>query len=58
MKWSWKIGEYSGIGVYIHATFFLLIGWVALSYILQGDPISQAIAGVGFILALFVCVVP
>ena len=32
MKWSWKLGEVSGIGVYMHATFLLLIGWVAFTY--------------------------
>lgn len=57
MKWQWKIGEYSGIGIYLHATFFLLIGFVVLSHVLQGDPISQTIAGVVFILALFASVV-
>ncbi len=57
MKWQWKVGEYSGIGVYLHATFFLLIGFVVLSHILQGDPVSQTIAGVAFILALFASVV-
>lgn len=57
MKWQWKIGEYAGIGVYLHATFFLLIGFVGLSHILQGDPVSQTIAGVVFILALFASVV-
>ena len=57
MKWQWKIGEYAGIGVYLHATFFLLIGFVALSHIVQGDPLSQTIAGIAFILALFASVV-
>lgn len=57
MKWQLKIGEYSGIGVYLHATFFLLIGFVVLSHILQGDPVSQTIVGVAFILALFASVV-
>ena len=57
MKWQWKIGEYAGIGVYLHATFFLLIGFVALSHVLQGDPVSQMITGVAFIVALFASVV-
>ena len=57
MKWSWKIGAVAGIGVYVHATFLLLIGWVALSYWLQGGNLATVLAGVGFILALFACVV-
>lgn len=57
MKWSWKLGRFAGIDVYIHATFWLLIGWIALSHILQGDPLTQTLAGLAFILALFACVV-
>lgn len=57
MKWSWKIGEFAGIGVYMHATFLLLIGWVALSGWLAGRTLSAALGGVVFILALFLCVV-
>lgn len=57
MKWSWKIAEVAGIGVYIHATFVLLIGWLALSYWLTGGGLAAVLAGVGFILALFGCVV-
>lgn len=56
MKWSWKIGEYSGIGVYIHATFLLIIGWVAMSHWLQSQSLVDTIVGVVFVLALFGCV--
>jgi len=31
MKWSWKIGEFAGIGVHMHTTFLLLLGWVAFT---------------------------
>jgi Zn-dependent protease len=57
MKWSWKLGEVAGIGVYMHMTFLLLIGWVVLSYWLQGNSVAATLVGVGFILALFGCVV-
>lgn len=56
MKWSWKLGRISGIGVYIHATFLLLVGWVALSHWTRERTAGAAISGVVFILALFACV--
>ena len=55
MKWSWKLGEVAGIGVYMHATFLLLIGWVALVHWLQGRTPAAVLSGIAFILALFAC---
>ena len=57
MKWSFKLGTFAGIGVYIHWTFLLLVGWIFFAHLSQGKDAAQAAAGVGFILALFVCVV-
>jgi Zn-dependent protease/CBS domain-containing protein len=57
MKWSWKIGRFLGIDVYLHTTFFLLIGWIAFSNWFQENSIAAVFTGVGFILALFVSVV-
>jgi len=56
MKWSWKLGAVAGIGLYVHATFFLLIAWVGVTYWLAGGS-SAALSGIAFILALFACVV-
>ncbi len=53
MKWSWKLGRFFGIDVNIHATFFLLIGWIAISYWFQENSIAAVLSGVGFMLALF-----
>ena len=57
MKWSWKLGRFAGIDVFMHATFLLLLGWVLLAHWLQGESLTAALEGVGFILALFGCVV-
>jgi len=57
MKWSWKIGEFAGIGVYVHATFLLLIGWVALLHWRQSEDVAGMLEGVLFVLAIFGCVV-
>jgi Zn-dependent protease/predicted transcriptional regulator len=57
MRWSWRLGEFAGIGVYVHATFVLMIGWIALSHWMRGHSLAATLAGVGFILAIFACVV-
>ena len=57
MKWTWKIGRLAGIDVYVHATFFILIAWIGLSYWEVGQSVLAVVTGVGFILALFGCVV-
>ena len=57
MKWSWKIGTLAGIELRIHVTFLLLLGWVGASHWMLKRSADAALAGVGFILALFACVV-
>ena len=57
MKWAWKIARIAGIDIYIHATFLLLIYLVGISYWNQQGTLSAVISGIGFILALFACVV-
>jgi Zn-dependent protease/CBS domain-containing protein len=56
MKWSLTIGRFFGIDVRVHITFVLLIGWVALIHWQQGQSVTAALAGVIFILAIFLCV--
>ena len=57
MKWSWKLGSFAGIQVRVHATFLILLAWVAFaSYQLRGT-VSDAVSGVVFILAVFASVV-
>ncbi|HEY7306610.1 MAG TPA: site-2 protease family protein [Bryobacteraceae bacterium] len=57
MRWSFRIGRFAGIDVYLHATFFLLILWVVVVHWIAGRS-SQAVAsGVVFVLVLFACVV-
>ncbi len=57
MKWSLKIGTFAGIGVYLHWTFALLIGWIFMAHLAAGQTTGEAVGGVLFILALFACVV-
>jgi Zn-dependent protease len=57
MRWSWKIAEIAGIGIFIHATFFLLILFILFRHLSSGQGWMAALAGVAFILAIFACVV-
>ena len=56
MKWSAKLGEFAGIGIYIHATFLILIAWVGFTHWQAEHSVRAAVAGILFILALFACV--
>jgi Zn-dependent protease/predicted transcriptional regulator len=57
MRWQWKLGRFAGIDVFVHATFLLIIGWVGYSHWLMHRDWLEVFKGVGFILALFGCVV-
>ncbi len=57
MKWSWKIGEFAGIGLYVHATFPLLLAFIALPQLLYGGDVAEAFTNIAFVLVLFLCVV-
>ena len=56
MKWSWRIGTFAGIKVYIHATFLLLLVWVAVAHYLDGGSLARAADGVFFTLLVFAIV--
>jgi Zn-dependent protease/predicted transcriptional regulator len=57
MKWSWPIGRIRGIELRVHATFLILLAWLALVYYRAGGTAAAAIGGVLFTLALFASVV-
>lgn len=55
--WSWRIGSLCGIDVFVHATFLILLAWVAFSHIAQGHGLSPAVDGLALVLAIFGVVV-
>jgi Zn-dependent protease/predicted transcriptional regulator len=57
MKWSWRVGTFAGIGVYVHATFPLLLAWIALVQRRGGASTAGVLYAVGLVLAVFVVVV-
>jgi Zn-dependent protease len=56
MKWGWRIGRISGIEIKIHATFLFILIWVALSEWQTEQTFQAVIAGLGFVLSIFGCV--
>lgn len=57
MKWSWKIARFAGIDVFMHWTFLVLLAWIGASYLLRGTSFLEAAGAIGFVLAIFGCVI-
>ncbi|MCJ8167318.1 site-2 protease family protein [Pontibacter sp. E15-1] len=57
MKWSLKLGRVAGIRILVHWTFVILLAWVAFSEAQRGSDLPTTLLAMGFILAVFLCVV-
>ncbi len=58
MKWSWKLATIAGIGIYVHWTFFLIIGWIVMVRLNEEHATATSVVeGVAFVLSIFGCVV-
>lgn len=55
MRWSWRIGRLAGIDLFVHATFVLLLAWVAWREYPYG--VAAVGASLVYIVALFAIVV-
>lgn len=56
VKWSIKLGRWAGIDVYLHVTFLLLLGVVGWLDWQQSPTLGAVLRGVGFLVAVFGCV--
>ncbi|AXA37163.1 SREBP protease/CBS domain [Candidatus Sumerlaea chitinivorans] len=56
MRWSWKIGRFAGIDVFIHVTFVALIAFIAIQHFLLTYDLRAVIEGTLFPLLIFGCV--
>lgn len=52
---KWKLGVVSGIGIYVHWSFWLLPAWVLFTG--SAGSLAGALAAIGFVFAIFGCVV-
>lgn len=55
MTWSFSLGRLFGSDVRVHVTFFLLLAWIGIAAYSNGG-LPAAVENVGFVIALFVCV--
>lgn len=56
-NFSLYIGQFSGIRVYIHWSFWIILVWIFFMYYNMNQDTTEGLRGVLFILALFGCVV-
>jgi Zn-dependent protease/predicted transcriptional regulator len=57
MKYSLSLGKVSGIKISVHWTFLILIAWIVISNMRSGSGAAETAWSVGFILAIFGCVI-
>ena len=57
MKSTYRLATVSGIGIYAHWTFLLMLVGLFGFYVYQGLSVVAALSGVGLIIAVFGCVV-
>jgi len=55
MRWSWKLGEIAGIGIFLNWSFLIVPGLIGYSAFVEGG-VAVAAAAVSFILLIFGCV--
>lgn len=57
MRGSHKIARIAGIDVKVHWTFLILLGWFFFSYYRETSQVESGLYGIGFVLAVFACVI-
>ena len=56
-QWSYRLGTLAGIPIRVHATFALLLIWIALSHVMEGHGPAEIGLGILLVLSIFACVI-
>jgi len=56
MKWSFKLGRFLGIDVFVHCTFLILLVVIGIAHWLPERSLAAALSGMLFFALLFLCV--
>lgn len=57
LRWTVKVGTIAGVAIYVHATFLLLVAWLAVLDWRQTHSVIGVVEGIVFTLALFASIV-
>ncbi len=57
MNWALRVGRVRGIELFVHWTFLIVVGWMAIASVFSGQALLTALAGAGLLLSIFACVV-
>ncbi len=55
-RWVWSVGKIAGIPTGVHASFVLLLGWIAYRAVSSGGSLWVVVASLAFTLAVFASV--
>ena len=56
-RWSWRLGSLAGISIYVHATFVLLLAWIAMAHVAAGHDLPLITQGLLLVVCVFTVVV-
>lgn len=56
MKGAFKIATIKGIGLYVHWTFLLIVGWIMVAGAAHGNSFGQLLWSLLFLLSVFACI--
>jgi Zn-dependent protease/CBS domain-containing protein len=56
-RWAWRLGGIAGISIYVHATFVLLLAWIAMVHLGAGHDVARMTQGLLLVACVFTVVV-
>jgi Zn-dependent protease len=55
--WSWRLGEVAGIGIHLHLSLLVILGWLFVAQLAMGRSTNHAIASLALLATVFAIIV-